>query len=97
MKRLLISSAVAMALVTIPASALAEAPAHANCWGVVTSQRAVSVGDIGEHASAQETPRAGLGNVARALFDLGISSGPHVSDLGSALATLDDLDSTSCP
>jgi hypothetical protein len=63
----------------------------------VTSQRAVSEGDIGQHASAQETPRSVLGNVSRALFDLGISSGPHVSDLGAALASLDDLDVTSCP
>jgi hypothetical protein len=51
-KRLLISSVVAAALVTIPASALADAPTHADCWGVVTSQRAVSEGDLGQHASA---------------------------------------------
>jgi hypothetical protein len=97
-KRFLLSCVVAAALVGVPAtSALAGAPAHPNCWGVVTSQRASSEGDIGEHASAQPTPRAGLGNVARLLFDLGISSGPHVSDLGTALASLDGLDSTSCP
>jgi hypothetical protein len=97
MKRLLVSAVVAAALATVPTSALAGAPAHPSCWGVVTSQRATTEGDIGEHASSQDSPRAGLGNVARLLYDLGISSGPHVSDLGSALATLDGLDATSCP
>jgi hypothetical protein len=97
MKRLLVSAVVATALVTVPTSAFASSPANPSCWGVVTSQRATTEGDIGAHASSQDTPHAGLGNVARLLYDLGISSGPHVSDLGSALATLDGLDATSCP
>jgi len=97
MKRLLLSAVVAAALVTVPTSAFANAPASPSCWGVVTAQRATTEGDIGAHASSQDTPRAGLGNVARLLFDLGISSGPHVSDLGTALASLDGLDATSCP
>jgi hypothetical protein len=97
MKRLLISSAVAAVFVMVPASAVADAPANPSCWGVVTSQRAVSEGDIGAHSSSQDSPRLGLGNVARLLYDLGLTSGPHVCDLGSGLATLDGLDSTSCP
>ena len=42
------------------------------------------------------TPRLGLGNTARLLFDLGLTGGPHVSDLGSTLAELDGIDATSC-
>ena len=50
--------------------ALAAKPANPNCWGVVTSQRATTVGDIGEHASSRAvkgeglrlTPGAGRGN-----------------------------------
>jgi len=75
------------------AVATAAPPDHPSCWGVVTSQRAVAEHDIGEHASAQEEPRLGLGNVAREL----LGEDAHVSDLGTALAELDELSETSCP
>ena len=75
------------------AQADAAKPANPNCWGVVTQQRAVAAGDVGEHAAAQEEPRLGLGNVARAI----LGEDAHVSELGSALAGLDELDETSCP
>lgn len=60
-----------------------------NCWGVVSAQRA-RTGGLGEHASQQETPRAGLGNLSRALgFD-------HISELGSFLADIDGIPETEC-
>jgi hypothetical protein len=62
-----------------------------NCWGTVTAQRASTVHDVGEHSSSQSEPRLGLGNVAR-LFGFA-----HVSDLGSFLASVDELDATQCP
>ena len=62
-----------------------------NCWGTVTAQRASTVHDVGEHSSSQSEPRLGLGNVAR-LFGF-----EHVSDLGSFLASIDELDATQCP
>ncbi|HSL66994.1 MAG TPA: hypothetical protein VK977_02410 [Actinomycetota bacterium] len=96
MKRL-VPILVAVVLVLVPATAFAGSPANPSCWGAVTSQRAVSEGDLGQHSSSQDTPRLGLGNVARLLFDLGVSTGPHVSDLGTALASIDGLESTSCP
>jgi len=75
--------------------AISFAPAFAddgrNCWGTVTAQRASTVHDIGEHSSSQSEPRLGLGNVAR-LFGF-----EHVSDLGSFLASVDELDATQCP
>jgi hypothetical protein len=87
--------AAAMAAMSI-APVAAAAPANPNCWGVVTAQRATTLHDIGEHSSAQSEPRLGLGNVARLLFDLAVTAGPHVSDLGSGLATLDGIPETSC-
>ena len=68
-----------------------------NCWGVVSSQLAYVEGGIGEHASSQSTPRLGLGNVARLLYDLGFIQSPTVSALGSFLASLDEYDETVCP
>ena len=91
---LLFALAALTAFATAPVAA--AAPANPSCWGVVTAQRATAVGDVGEHSSSQATPRLGLGNVARVLFDLGLTNGTHVSDLGSALATLDNIPETSC-
>jgi hypothetical protein len=73
-------------------SAGAEPPANPSCWGVVTAQRASTEHDVGTHSSAQDEPRSGLGNVARAL-----TAGGHLSDLGTFLASVDELEATSCP
>jgi hypothetical protein len=82
-------------LLTLFLLAFAAVPALAddgrNCWGTVTSQRASTVHDIGQHSSSQNEPRLGLGNVAR-LFGF-----EHVSDLGSFLASVDELEATQCP
>lgn len=80
---------------TLMLLAISFGPAFAddgrNCWGTVTSQRASTVHDIGEHSASQSEPRLGLGNVARLFgFD-------HVSELGSFLASVDGLDATQCP
>ncbi|HJU81449.1 MAG TPA: hypothetical protein VJ796_06835 [Acidimicrobiia bacterium] len=73
--------------------ALAAQPANPNCWGVVSSQ-AAREGGLGEHSSSfAGEPRLGLGNVAR----LVLGADAHVSDLGTALAGLDDIAATSCP
>lgn len=83
----------AFALVSIPTGAIADTPATPNCLGVVTAQRAVAHHDIGEHASSQEEPRLGLGNVAREV----LGEGAHIGDLGAFLAEVDDDDATNCP
>jgi hypothetical protein len=82
-------------LITLAALVMALAApamgASKNCWGVVTSQRAVAEGDMGTHSSSfAGEPRSGLGNVAR-LFNF-----DHVSDLGAFLATLDGIEATAC-
>ena len=90
-KRIMIQSL----LLALMLLAVSFGPAFAddgrNCWGVVTSQRASTVHDIGEHSASQSEPRLGLGNVAR-LF--GFDS---VGELGSFLASVDELDATHCP
>jgi hypothetical protein len=89
--------ALLLLVVTVVPALAAGGPTHPNCWGTVTSQRASTLHDIGKHVSSQSEPRAGLGNVARELYNLGLTSGPHVSDLGSFLASVDGLDATQCP
>lgn len=89
--RLLILGALLAVALAVPQAAVAAQPDSANCWGAVTSQRASTVHDVGEHASAQEEPRMGLGNTAR-FFGFG-----SVGELGSFLASVDGIEATSCP
>ncbi len=74
-----------------PASA--DTPAHPNCLGVVTAQRAVAHHDIGEHASDQEEPRLGLGNVTSEV----LGEDAHIGDFGSFLGAIDGDEATNCP
>jgi hypothetical protein len=92
MRRVVIGSAMLMALVGSSGSAWADTTAatNANCWGTVVSQRATAYGDIGEHSASQTEPRAGVGNLARMFFDLGLTSGPRPGDTAVVLASLDD-------
>jgi len=84
----------ALIIATVGGSATAAGAQSANgedknCWGVVTSQLA-AVDGLGEHASQQQVPRAGLGNLARTLgFD-------HISKMGTFLAEIDGIDATEC-
>jgi hypothetical protein len=73
--------------------ALGTPPADANCLGVVTAQRAVANHDIGEHASSQEEPRLGLGNVAEEV----LGDGTHVGEFGAFLGGIDGDPATHCP
>jgi hypothetical protein len=82
-----------LALVSLPAVAAADPPPNPNCLGVVTAQRAVAHHDIGEHASAQEEPRLGLGNVTRLI----LGDDAHIGDLGAFLGEIDENPATSCP
>lgn len=79
-------------LVAFLPAASADPPTNPNCFGVVSSQRAVAHHDIGEHASSQEEPRLGLGNVTREI----LGEDAHVSDFGTFLGVIDGDDATSC-
>lgn len=89
----IVSALAASAVLAVAPSAQADPPDTANCLGVVTAQRAVAHHDIGEHASSQDEPRLGLGNVARLL----LGQDAHVSDLGTLLGQIDGDDATHCP
>jgi hypothetical protein len=88
-----VASAGLIAVLTA-APALADGPPeNANCLGVVTSQRAVANHDLGEHASSQEEPRLGLGNVAEEV----LGDGTHVGEFGAFLGEIDGDPATHCP
>ena len=75
----------AIALTTT--TAFAQQPENPECWGTVSSQAATSEGrEFGEHASGQEEPRQGIGNLA-----------DHPSELGTFLASVDENPETQCP
>ena len=81
------------AILIAPSASATGTPENANCFGVVTSQRAVAEHDIGAHASAQEEPRLGLGNVTRQL----LGDDAHIGDFGAFLGEIDGIDATNCP
>jgi hypothetical protein len=83
---------VGLSLWVVAPAAAADPPANPECWGVVTSQRASTEQDVGEHSSSQSEPRLGIGNVANLL-----TGSYQPGELGSLLASLDDLSATSCP
>ena len=87
--RLLLVAALLVLALAVPQAAWAASGTN-NCFGVVTSQRASTAHDIGQHVSGQATPHQGLGNVARS-FDL------SVGELGAFLATIDNDPNTHCP
>jgi hypothetical protein len=83
MRRVLFAAAAIAALALAPGAGAQRE--NASCWGTVTSQRATTVHDIGEHASSQTSPRMGLGNLG------------FPGDVGAFLASIDELDATHCP
>ena len=94
MRRPIVVLTLALSAVVVAAPAASADPLdNPECLGVVTSQRAVAHHDIGEHASSQEEPRLGLGNVTRLL----LGDDAHIGDLGSLLGEIDGDPATSCP
>lgn len=71
------------------------ASADSACWGQATMVFA-QTGAMGEHASAQETPRLGLRNLARSLADAGALEDDSLQALGAFVAAALDLDVEAC-
>jgi hypothetical protein len=93
-KRIGAALAGAAVLMAVGAPIVSAGSSNAGCWGTVTSQRASSLHDIGEHASSfAGERRLGLANVARVV----LGADATVGDLGAALGSLDGLDQTHCP
>jgi hypothetical protein len=89
----LLSAGLATGLLTASPAQGATPPDDASCLGVVTAQRARTNHDIGEHASSQEEPRLGLGNVAR----LVLGDDAHIGEFGAFLGEIDGDPATHCP
>jgi hypothetical protein len=91
---------IALALVSFFALALASVPVHAYtdaCWGQASAAFA-QMGQMGQHASQQETPRDGLANLARDLYyEAGVLDAPTLQALGAYLVSIDsDLTVEAC-
>jgi hypothetical protein len=75
-------AAIAAIVPVMSTTAFADKPVNPDCWGALTSERATTEGDIGEHASEQDEPRFGLPNIP--IPELGDTPN-HPSELGEAL------------
>jgi hypothetical protein len=76
---------VAATLGVAPLTASASTPDSQACWGQATKVFAAT-GELGQHASSQPTPREGLANLARSLFDQGVIPAPTMQALGAFVA-----------
>ncbi|MGW8251777.1 MAG: hypothetical protein ACWGO1_14120 [Anaerolineales bacterium] len=87
MKKLILLLLVTLMLLValIPAGALAATDEGNACWGQATAVFS-QMGVMGEHASQQPTPRLGLRNLARALYDAGAIPDDSLQSLGSFVA-----------
>ena len=65
------------------------------CWGEAT-QAFAQLGEMGYHASHQDTPRLGLRNVARLLHDLHFLRDDTLQSLGAFLSSATGLSIASC-
>jgi hypothetical protein len=81
---ILVAGILALSGVTQNAAAQ-EAPPFEACWGQATAVFA-QMGAMGEHSSEQPTPRLGLANLARALYDQGVIPEPTMAALGAFVA-----------
>jgi len=90
---------VALALITVFAFALIPVPAEAYtqaCWGQASAAFA-QMGEMGEHASQQATPRDGLARLAGYLYNDGVIDAPTMQALGAWLVSIDpDLTVEAC-
>ena len=65
-----------------PGMAAGAQPASASCWGQASKVFA-QMGEMGEHSSSFPTPRAGLRNLARALYEGGVLDDGSMQALGA--------------
>jgi hypothetical protein len=88
---LLVAFLFALVLAPAPATAYSD-----DCWGQATAAFA-QMGEMGEHASQQATPRDGLANLAGYLYGEGVIDAPTLQALGAWLVSIDpDLTVEAC-
>lgn len=79
--------------------AFVAVPVHADsgnaCWGQATAVFA-QMGEMGKHASQEPTPRLGLRNLARALYEAGMITDDSMATLGQFVADALGLSIDAC-
>lgn len=96
MKKVVMSGLVILLLLLSVMPALAGTDNYEACWGQATAVYA-QMGEMGEHASTQPTPRDGLANLAQQLYDGEILADDTVQALAAWLVSIDpDLTVEAC-
>lgn len=101
MKRSILITGIVAAFVLALATGLSSgktasaAPDDKACWGQA-SQVFARMGEMGEHSSSFPTPRLGLRNLARSLYDAGVIQDDSIQALGAFVATELGLEIESC-
>lgn len=96
MRKLTLAVALVLLLAALALPVFGETDNYEACWGQATAAFA-EMGEMGLHASQQPTPRAGLGNLAQALFDDGIIEDNTLQALAVWLVSIDpDLTVEAC-
>jgi hypothetical protein len=83
------------ALVVAVAPVGPVAGASPSCWGQASAAFA-QMGVMGEHASQFETPRLGLRNLARSLYEQGLIADDSMQALGGFVVDQLDLSVDAC-
>ena len=84
--KLLCSLAIApMLMFQVSTTAMAGPADPQACWGQASAVFA-QTGEMGEHAKTQPTPRLGLRNLARALYEAGVIPDDSIQSLGQFVA-----------
>ena len=94
MKKIVIAVLVMLLLLVTVVPAFAGANNRA-CWGQATAVFA-RMGEMGEHASQFPTPRLGLRNLARALYDAGEIEDDSMQALGQFVVEALGLEIEAC-
>ena len=82
-----------LAVTAVPVLAGTDQPVA--CWGQASAVFA-QMGEMGEQASSQPTPRIGLHNLARALYEAGLIADDSMQALGAFVASTLDLSIEVC-
>ena len=89
-------SAVLSSAVAVSSSLEARAArSDKACWGEATEALA-RLGEMGYHASHQDSPRLGLANIARVLYEAGVLADDSLQALGAFLSSALGLSIESC-
>ena len=95
MGKLSVLAVLALLLVLALVATVQAAPSDQACWGQVSKVYA-KMGDMGPHASEPATPRDGLRNLARYLYEEGAIDDDTMQALGAFVATEFELTIDAC-